>query len=131
MSHIKLERESFLKLYQTVYNKEKYEPGPWMFERCVRACCAYVAQVHVYDATLADARERGVSTAEYSSIFAEQDKLRHDAHEEAITSTRILNRQSTRLGLGKVFNGDEENRYEIADFCRELVALLDEQGIKI
>lgn len=45
------------------------------------------------------------------------DQTRHDAHERAIMGVKRLNRFAAMKGLEPIFEGDVNNRYEVADFC--------------
>ena len=49
------------------------------------------------------------------------DQDRHNAHERAIMGVKRLNRFAAMKGLSPIYEGDINNRYEIADFCSEVV----------
>ena len=49
------------------------------------------------------------------------DQDRHNAHERAIMGVKRLNRFAAMKGLPLIYEGDINNRYEIADFCSEVV----------
>ena len=49
------------------------------------------------------------------------DQERHNAHERAIMGVKRLNRFAAMKGLSPIYEGDINNRYEIADFCSEVM----------
>ena len=49
------------------------------------------------------------------------DSERRIAHEAAIAAVKKLNRWATANNLPKLFEGDENNRQEVANFCAECV----------
>ena len=85
----------------------------------VHACCKYVDAVNAFMFSTTTARI--VSVSDYRNIFEENDKRRHAAHENAIVRVNVLNRMCRVYGVSPVYLGDEDNRYQIGDFCGELV----------
>lgn len=58
------------------------------------------------------------------------DRLRRFAHEAAISHTSSLNQMCHINSVDKIFTGDIENRYQVADFCGEMVKkLFDERAL--
>lgn len=49
------------------------------------------------------------------------DKNRRMAHDRAIVAVKRLNRYSEMYGVHKIFQGDVEDRYQVADFCQDIV----------
>lgn len=49
------------------------------------------------------------------------DKNRRMAHEKAIVAVKRLNRYSEMYGVNKIFQGDVDDRYQVADFCKDIV----------
>lgn len=54
---------------------------------------------------------------EVRDALGKNDQSRHDAHERAIMGVKRLNRFASMKGLEPIFEGDIDNRYEVADFC--------------
>ena len=54
---------------------------------------------------------------EVRDALGKNDQSRHDAHERAIMGVKRLNRFALMKGLEPIFEGDIDNRYEVADFC--------------
>ena len=52
----------------------------------------------------------------------ELDKNRNIAHERAILAVKRLNRFSGILGTSALFDGDVDDRYQVADFCFYVVS---------
>ena len=68
----------------------------------------------------------GIATAvkegeELREIIQTLDRSRHIAHESAISACSQLNRLSERVGLPPFFDGDINDRYQVADFCKDFV----------
>lgn len=59
------------------------------------------------------------------------EKLDHNRkahHERAIIGVKRLNRFAEMEGVKKIFTGDVEDRYAIADFCRDVtVEMFDDR----
>ena len=49
------------------------------------------------------------------------DRNRRYAHERAIVAVTQLNRWATMMKVEPMFTGDIEDRYQVADFCMEVV----------
>ena len=49
------------------------------------------------------------------------DRTRRNAHESAIAMVSILNRMAAKRGVPMVFNGDINDRLQVADFCLEII----------
>lgn len=58
---------------------------------------------------------------EVRDALGKNDQSRHDAHERAIMGVKRLNRFALMKGLEPIFEGDIDNRYEVADFCCAIV----------
>ena len=57
-------------------------------------------------------------------MVGEYDAIRHNAHEDAITSAAVLNRLADRQGIAPLYTGDITDRHQVADFCLEMTAWL-------
>ncbi len=60
-----------------------------------------------------------LKAAEYRQVVESFDLSRHNAHEQAIVNTRIINRMAASYGIQNIFLGDQENRREVGRFCGE------------
>lgn len=49
------------------------------------------------------------------------DQKRRSAHEAAIASVNSLTRLAKSMGVEPMYHGDPDNRYQIADFCENMV----------
>lgn len=88
-------------------------------------CCQYVYKVteEQMETKLARGILKGEELRQRVELF---DRMRHTAHEQAIASTRALNRMAEMYGLGKIYTGDEKDRAEIGNFCGEFCSWLFE-----
>ncbi len=81
----------------------------------------YVNSVVEMEIRLPLLRMRCSSIEDYQEKVMELDKKRRSSHECAIDSCNILNRLSEKLGLPAFFEGDTNDRYEVADFCLQVI----------
>jgi len=51
----------------------------------------------------------------------ELDYRRRCSHEAAISSVGICNRIASMYGVGNIYEGEITDRYQVADFCQEVV----------
>lgn len=98
-------------------------------EGTVKTCCDYVRRVDMMETQLITARMR-MDQDRYQELIINIDAQRRRAHNDAIASTGFLNRVANANGLGNVFLGDKEDRYQVADFCLELVTAIFENRKK-
>ena len=59
--------------------------------------------------------------AEYREMITQYDRRRHDQHEEAIINVRLVNRLAQIYGVPPLFNGDDQERLQVADFCLDVM----------
>ena len=59
-----------------------------------------------------------------AALRGSYDARRHNAHEKAISSVKIINRLAEIHGVGTVFTGDTADRHQVADFCIEIAGWL-------
>ncbi len=87
----------------------------------------YVSTVDMTETRIKVARFR-CEGEEYREVVAEADRARRNAHEAAIANAAIVNRIARAYGISeKIFRGDLNDRYQVADFCLAVtVALFDE-----
>ena len=52
--------------------------------------------------------------------FEDYDRRRHNAHENAIVSVRLVNRLAGFYGISPLFIGDDNERLQVAAFCQDV-----------
>lgn len=89
------------------------------FKKYVLTCCEYVYKVaeERVETRLAKGYLKG---DELRQVVERFDQTRHNAHEQAIVSTKALNRIALMYNVGKIYSGNENVRAEIGSFCNEL-----------
>jgi len=87
--------------------------------------CNYVDKVTMMEYTIPilNARFEG---QDLRDKIENLDSQRRIAHEMAISAVKQLNRICVANSIDKLYTGDEDNRYEIADFCGLVVTTLFE-----
>ena len=120
-------KEAYEKLRKDLL-EETYGPGAGNAEQdltflhgCGTAASDDVREV-VEEQCLRTLRTRTMGTGEIIYLAQEQDRRRHEAHEALIVKVNILNRLAGNHGAGKIYTGDENDRYQIGDFACELVS---------
>lgn len=81
----------------------------------------YVQSVYTMEVTIPVVRARYEGEEVRDRITA-LDRNRRAAHERAIIAVKRLNRFSGILGVAPLFEGDVNDRYQIADFCHKVVS---------
>lgn len=59
--------------------------------------------------------------SEYGEHIEKLDKQRSEAHNALITNVKIINRLCRNNNLAPIYNGNEEDRIEIAEFAQQVV----------
>ena len=67
------------------------------------------------------AKHRCNTQDEFVAEIQRLDRNRQVCHNSAIVSTKILNRLCNLYNIEKIYKGDVEDRYEVADFAKEVV----------
>lgn len=86
----------------------------------MRFICNYVERVTAMEYSLPLLRAR-FEGEDLIYRIENLDRQRRTAHEMAISAVKQLNRLCVSEGLEKFFSGNENDRYEIADFCGVVV----------
>ena len=91
----------------------------------VFGCCDATKDCLRYVQTVCNG-ENLLNTADETDrdMVGEYDAIRHNAHEDAITSAAVLNRLADRQGIAPLYTGDITDRHQVADFCLEMTAWL-------
>ena len=87
----------------------------------------YVNSVVEMEIRIPVARFR-METEDFQRFAERLDTNRRKIHERAIDSCRILNRLCDKMGLEAFYPRDLEDRYQVADFCWEIVSELFRNG---
>ena len=118
-------KEEVLKLVASVMedaqNQEDREDNADFLERTLNAMPAYFNQVVTGENSIAVARFRSESPADFQATVMEIDRRRKISHDAMMGAITALNRQSRRFGLTPLYEGDETDRWAMADFCEEFV----------
>ena len=120
----KLIKEKFLNLVNACKNDRDMLD---IIESDIRALGEYVYEVHMMETALPIIR----INYEGQELRDRIEKLGHNRrahHERAIIGVKRLNRFAEMEGVEKIFTGDVEDRYVIADFCRDVtVEMFDDR----
>lgn len=111
------------KAYFQLLTAEKDPEVLEYIESTVKTCCDYVQRVDMMETQLITARMR-MDQDRYQELIVNIDAQRRRAHNDAIASTGFLNRVAKANGLEDIFLGNKEDRYQVADFCLELVTAI-------
>lgn len=115
-------KELFVNLADAAAKAENGEKITGMIELNMEALVDYVKSVYMLEVSLTVARVRlGEDSREFAEHVAELDRKRRVCHEAAIASVSALNRMCDFFKVARVFDGDIDNRYEVADFCGNMV----------
>ena len=111
--------DAFNTLSKQVADTDDYE----IIEDLVKCCTDYMADVDVGETQI----KRFYATLEGDDLrdaVMNVDRRRRNYHEAAIASCKMINRFAHASGVGNIFNGNIDNRYEVADFCLEITSTL-------
>ena len=120
----KLIKEKFLNLVNACKNDCDMLD---IIESDMRALGEYVYAVHMMETALPIIRIN-YEGQELRDRIEKLDHNRRAHHERAIMGVKRLNRFAEMEGVEKIFTGDVEDRYAIADFCRDVtVEMFDDR----
>ena len=116
-------KEKFVALADAVGKKpENAEKVTSMIELNMEHLVDYVKAVYMMEVTMQLQRARlGEDSREYAEKLAELDHKRRSHHECAIAAVSVVNRMCGIYGVESIFDGNLDDRYEVADFCGNLV----------
>ena len=86
----------------------------------MRSFCDYVDVVYNMETRIKIAATR-YEGSDYRDFVMNLDRGRRIAHEHAIGQISMLNRICDMLEVERLFDGDTNDRYEVADFCITIV----------
>lgn len=108
-------KEKFLNLVNVCKNDRDMLD---IIESDMRALGEYVYTVHMMETSIPIIRIN-YESQELRDRVEKLDNNRRAHHERAIIGVKRLNRFAEMEGVEKIFTGDVNDRYAIADFCRD------------
>lgn len=117
-------KEKFLNLVNACKNDSEMLE---IIESDMKALGEYVYAVHMMETSIPIIRIN-YEGEELRDRVEKLDRNRRDHHDRAIMGVKRLNRFAEMEGVEKIFTGDVEDRYAIADFCRDVtVEMFDDR----
>jgi predicted nucleic acid-binding protein len=89
-------------------------------EDAIRDCCDYFTSVLKMETGIRIAKFRANTQKEYIDIVENLDRSRRYKHNSAIVSVKVLNRLCEIYGVEAIFQGNIDDRQEVANFIQEL-----------
>ena len=109
--------EGYEKLLQHILTKNDPEDLETLKD-VLRSFHAYVDVVVSGEISVIMPRDEDVST--YREKISAYDGKRHNRHESAIISCKVLNRLAEAYGIDQIYSGSEKDRKQVASFCLEV-----------
>ena len=117
-------KEKFLNLVNACKNDSEMLE---IIESDMKALGEYVYAVHMMETSI-PIIHINYEGEELRDRVEKLDRNRRDHHDRAIMGVKRLNRFAEMEGVEKIFTGDIEDRYAIADFCRDVtVEMFDDR----
>ena len=91
-----------------------------MMEDLIESASDYVRRVNVLEIGLMVGKYNKEG-AEYREYIEKLDKQRSNAHNALINNVKIINRLCRKNNLQPIYQGNEEERVEIAEFAQQVV----------
>jgi 26S proteasome regulatory complex component len=91
-----------------------------LMEDLISSASDYVRRVNVLEIGLMVGKYNKEG-AEYRDYIEKLDKLRSNAHNSVITNVKIINRLCRKNDLPMIYQGNEEDRIEVAEFAQKVV----------
>jgi carboxylesterase type B len=91
-----------------------------MMEDLIESASDYVRRVNVLEIGLMVGKYNKEG-AEYREYIEKLDKQRNNAHNALIANVKIINRLCRKNNLSLIYQGNEEERVEIAEFAQQVV----------
>lgn len=112
-------RERFVKLVMA-WEVERDDDIMRLITDNMNAFCKYVEAVYTMEYSMPMLRAQ-YDGQEYRDRVQQLDANRRHAHERAIIAATQLNRWAKMKGVEPLMLGDTTDRYQVADFCEEIV----------
>ena len=126
--------EAYEQLLETLTSKEK--AGDENATKCITFVKRGLSALHEYVKSVDEGETRiKIAYARYEGeelreIVSAADSARRIAHEAAISHTAVLNRMAESNGIAPLFNGDLDDRLQVADFCLDVTVELFQRRTK-
>jgi carboxylesterase type B len=91
-----------------------------MMEDLIESASDYVRRVNVLEIGLMVGKYNKEG-AEYREYIERLDKQRSNAHNDLISNVKIINRLCRKNDLPLIYQGNEEERVEVAEFAQQVV----------
>jgi hypothetical protein len=91
-----------------------------LMEDLISSASNYVRRVNVLEIGLMVGKYNKEG-AEYREYIEKLDRQRSNAHNSLITNVKIINRICRNNNLPLIYNGNEEERVEVAEFAQNVV----------
>ncbi|HYE81560.1 MAG TPA: DUF3232 domain-containing protein [Clostridia bacterium] len=86
----------------------------------IESAAEYIKKVAVHESEKSVAR-LSMEGDKYGEYIQQLDGNRRTAHNKLISDVRVVNRLCKLYGISLMFEGDENNRIEIADFAQQII----------
>jgi len=96
---------------------------------CFKSFTEYVNSVNLMEIKIKAAKSENTSGEDFRMLYEALDINRKRKHDSAIVSARILNRLAKIYKIKSIYIGDENDRFEIAEFIGEIVNKVYLDGI--
>ena len=94
-----------------------------LFEDMSKQCLKYVESVKAHESALGLIRFR-YEAETLIRMVEEADQARRIIHNAAIANCNVFNRLAALYNIGSIFEGNVEDRYQVADFCEEIAVTI-------
>lgn len=91
-----------------------------IMEDLIESASGYVRRVNVLEIGLMVGRYNKEGS-EYREYIEKLDKQRSNAHNALISNVKIINRLCRKNNLQLIYQGNEEDRIEVAEFAQKVV----------
>lgn len=109
-------KEKYIKLVDAYKDEDTID----IIQSDIVAICLYFSAVCNMEVKMPVLRR--TCEGEYlRDITTHLDEKRHDAHERAIAAIKRLNRYAQKKDLEPIFEGDADDRLQVAEFCKAVV----------
>ena len=116
-----MKKEKFIALANAIGASEMAEKVLPMLEKQMECIVDYVKAVYMMDIQIQIMNARTMDKDEAIEKFHDLDVKRRRYHDAAIAALSVCNKMSERFGAAPIYDGDMDDRYEVADFCGDFV----------
>ena len=116
-----MKKEKFIALANAIGASEMAEKVLPMLEKQMECIVDYVKAVYMMDIQIQIMNARTMDKDEAIEKFHDLDVKRRRYHDAAIAALSVCNKMSERFGAAPIYDGDMDDRHEVADFCGDFV----------